>query len=70
MKLLSDARLLTKPTLALLLETLTQKLIILFKNFKELYEKIKYLIALSEQLSINRAFYELLTQFAIFLTAF
>jgi hypothetical protein len=57
MKLLSDARLLTKPTLPLLIETLIQKLIILFKHFKELHEKIKYLISLSEQLSINRAFY-------------
>lgn len=47
MKLLSDARLLTKGSLTLLIETVLQKLSILFKNFKELYDKIKYLIPLS-----------------------
>jgi hypothetical protein len=48
MRLLSDARLLTKSSLPLLIETVMQKLLILFKNFKELHEKIRFLIPLSE----------------------
>lgn len=47
MKQLSDARLLTKGSIALLIETVMQKLLILFKSFKDFHEKIKYLILLS-----------------------
>jgi hypothetical protein len=70
MKTLSEARLLTKGTLSILLETVLQKLQILFKNFRDFHEKIKPLVQLSEELSINRAFYELLSQFAVFITEF
>lgn len=70
MSALGSAKLLTKSNIGLLLDTLTQKLGVLFKHAKHLYNKISYLLTFSQEVSINRAFYELLTLFATFLTEF
>lgn len=68
MNTLSEAKLMTKSNIKLLLETILQKIPVLYKHCKHLYNKISFLIAMSEEMSINRTFYELLTLFASHLT--
>lgn len=68
MRSLGEAKLLTKSNIRLLLDTIGQKLGVLFKHSKQIYHKMTYLISSSQEVSINRAFYELLTLFATFLT--
>jgi hypothetical protein len=58
----------TKANLTLLLETALLKTSLLLKHNPHFYNKISFLVSMSEQLSINRAFYELLTHFARYLT--
>ena len=68
MKILADARLLTKSSLPLLIETVLQKLPLLYRHARDLWERVKLLAGLSEDLSINRAFYELLGLLATHIT--
>jgi hypothetical protein len=65
---LEGAKLMTKANLKLLLDTVLLKISLLFKHNHHFYNKIAFLVAMSEQLSINRSFYELLTHFARYLT--
>jgi hypothetical protein len=58
----------TKANLKLVLETALHKVSLLFKHNHHFYNKISFLVAMSEELSINRSFYELLTLFARYLT--
>lgn len=47
MQMLSDAKLMTKSHIKLLIETLMQKIPLFFKNNKQFYSKIEALIHLS-----------------------
>lgn len=67
-ELLSEAKLLTKSNIRLLIDTLVQKLPVLYKHCRPLYTKISFLLTFSQDITINRAFYELLTAFATYLT--
>jgi hypothetical protein len=67
MNALSEAKLLTKSNIHLLLETLHHKLPLLFKYYRQFYNKVSALLNLCKEISINRAFYDLLTMFAGFL---
>lgn len=67
MDALSEAKLLTKSNIRLLLETLHHKLPLLFKYYKQFFNKLTFLLTLCKDISINRAFYDLLTLFAGFL---
>lgn len=58
----------TKANITLLLETTLLKTSLLLKHNPHLHNRIAFLVSMSEQLSINRAFYELLTHFARYLT--
>ena len=70
LQILSEAKLLTKSSIKQLLETVMHKLPLLFKHSKQLYNKVNSLIKQAQDLTINRAFYELLTIFATYLTDF